>query len=148
MKNLSYIVVFLGILVGSVFAEEPIAKTPQVVVHALAVEYRLRVQAQGFVSDLTLFDDISMLGRTVALPQTSVDDNRGTIVSGGGEKFPESSGTSSIFLTPSVQLEMSGGLDPLLDLQLKIEAVQKELAQLNRQSVKGEIKENMNKAEK
>lgn len=150
MKHLKYIFVFLGVLVGlgQALAEEPMGKPPQVVAQALANEYRLRVQAQGFVSDLTLFDDMSMLGRAVALPQASVDDSRETIVSGGGEKFPESSGTSSVFLTPSVQLEMSGGVDPLLDLQLRIEAIEKELAQLKHQSVKKEKKTGLDNAAK
>ncbi|MGA1197601.1 MAG: hypothetical protein ACO36I_14010 [Candidatus Latescibacterota bacterium] len=131
MKNLGYVFVCLGVLLGErgVWAMEPTTKPPQVDINALVVEYRLRVQAQGFVSDLTLFDDMGMLGRAVTMP-LSASDSKETLVPNGG-RDPESSGTSGILATPSVQLEMSGGLDPLLDMQVRIEALKKELDQVS-----------------
>jgi len=149
MKKLKFVFICLGLTLGmgDVSATEPLVKPSQAEIQALTVEYRLRVQAQGFVLDLTLFDDMGILGRAVAMP-LSLDDSKETIVSGGGGRGPESSGPSFIVTAPSAQLEMSGGVDPLLDLQLKIEGVQKELEQLKRQYSQNEKKEDLNKVVK
>ncbi|MFT5365083.1 MAG: hypothetical protein ACI8V2_000020 [Candidatus Latescibacterota bacterium] len=137
MKILKYICLGLVLTMGELFAGEPQPQMLQVLAQKLAVEYRLRVQAQGVISEIALFDDVGMLGRGVSVVQQ--DPNENQPIAGTGEgRLPDPivNLPSEALSVSSVSLEMNHiGFDPLLDLQWEIQAVQKEIQQL------GELKQ-------
>lgn len=132
---------FLGLClllcVGSVRADDVTIKSSQVLAKELAVEYRLRSQAQDFLTDVTLFDDMGTLGRGIAAGKVVASD---TVLSGDEETSaaPDEGQLPGLGFAPSIEpvpvssvsLEMSHiGLDPIMELQVEILEVQQAILQ-------------------
>jgi hypothetical protein len=128
----------LCLLFGVAGADETRVKKQQILIEELTLEYRLRIQAQDFLADVALFDDMGTLGRGIAVGQPVVADNESpvgnelptdteSIAATGGTRLPGLAVGPPIELLPvsSISLEMNhSDFDPLVDLQLEIKEVQ------------------------
>jgi len=140
MKKVFRVIFCVGLLLGSqpLFAQEKQISDKQASIERLRIEYRLRVQAQSLVSDLSLFDETGLLGRGVQGAQVLDTQENNTLGPDVG-RFPDpSSPSSSALVEVSAGKEMSFdavGLANLGDPSLL--EILKEIEVISQQEAKG-----------
>ncbi|MBT4138963.1 MAG: hypothetical protein HOE48_13670 [Candidatus Latescibacteria bacterium] len=147
MTVLKLVGVLLVLWIGVVGADEANIETQKTLAKELAVEYRLRLHAQDFLADVALFDDMATLSRGISVVQSTTPDNDSpvdseTSAANGGGLLPNQGLIPPVEMLPvsSVSLEMShSGFDPIVDLQLEIEAVQEAILQIRKTKAQQKI---------
>lgn len=118
---------------GLGYAQENAQVSSETRVIALRQEYRLRFQAGQLQKSMGLFDELGFYGRSVQVPNLSVDQNE-PIISGEPGRFPEGTSEPTVLppqdIRPEVRVAVEvglGGLDLMAQLRDELDAVERDL---------------------